>query len=118
MWTDECQASFEAIKLFLCNNPVLKSPDFNQPFILQIDACDSGAGGVLLQDNPDGVLHPISYTSSKFKPHQKSYSTIEKEAFSLVLALQKYECYLQGASEICVFTDHNPLVFLEKNEIS
>ena len=113
-WTDECQASFEAIKLFLCNNPVLKSPDFNRPFILQIDACDSGAGGVLLQDNPDGVLHPVSYTSSKFKPHQRTYSTIEKEALSLVLALQKYECYLQGASEISVFTDHNPLVFLEK----
>ena len=116
IWNDECQASFEAIKLFLCNNPVLKSPDFNRPFILHIDACDSGAGGILLQESSDGVLHPVSYTSSKFKPHQRAYSTVEKEALSLVLALQKYECYLQGASEISIFTDHNPLVFLDKTK--
>ena len=114
IWNDECQASFEALKLFLCNNPVLKSPDFNHPFILQIDASDTGVGGVLLQESPDGMLHPVSYTSSKFKPHQKSHSTIEKEALSLVLALQKYERYLQGAAEVIVFTDHNPLTFLDK----
>ena len=114
MWDNECQASFEALKLFLCNNPVLKSPDFNKPFILHVDASDTGAGGVLLQESPDGMFHPVSYTSSKFKPHQKSYSTIEKEALSLVLALQKYECYLQGAAEVIVFTDHNPLTFLDK----
>ena len=114
IWNKECQASFEALKLFLCNNPVLKSPDFNLPFILQTDASDTGAGGVLLQESPDGMLHPVSYTSSKFKTPQKSYSTIEKEALSLVLALQKYECYLQGATEVIVYTDHNPLIFLDK----
>ena len=113
-WTDDCQASFEALKLFLCHNPVLKSPDFNNPFIIHVDASDAGAGGVLLQKSPEGMLHPVSYTSSKFKPHQMSYSTIEKEALSLVLALQKYECYLQGAAEVIVYTDHNPLQFLDK----
>ncbi|XP_064088186.1 uncharacterized protein LOC135202611 [Macrobrachium nipponense] len=76
-------------------------------------ASDAGAGGVLLQES-DGILHPVSYTSTKFKHHQKSYSTIEKEALSLVLALQKYECYLLGAAEVLVFTDHNPLTFLDK----
>ncbi|XP_064089975.1 uncharacterized protein LOC135203981 [Macrobrachium nipponense] len=65
------------------------------------NASDAGAGGVLLQES-DGILHPVSYTSTKFKHHQKSYSTIEKEALSLVLALQKYECYLLGAAESTV----------------
>ena len=71
IWNEACQASFEHLKTFLCNHPVLQSPDFNTPFILQVDACDVGAGGVLLQEAADGILHPISYTSSKFKPHQK-----------------------------------------------
>ncbi|XP_064106821.1 uncharacterized protein K02A2.6-like [Macrobrachium nipponense] len=61
------------------------------------DTCDTGAGGVLLQEI-DGVLHPIGYTSSSFKPHQLSYSTIEKELLTPV---------------IHVYTDHNPLTFLE-----
>ena len=98
----------------MCNNPVLKSPDFNHLFILHIDASDHEAGGVLLQESPDGILHPVSYTSAKFKPHQRAYSTIEKEALSLILALQKYECYLLGASEVLIYTDHNPLTFIDK----
>ena len=113
-WNDDCQASFDQLKLLLCNDPILMSPDFNKTFILQVDACDSGAGGVLLQESSDGVLHPVSYTSSKFKKHQRSYSTIEKETLSLVLSLQKFECYLQGTREILVYTDHNPLTFIEK----
>lgn len=93
---DKCQSSFEQLKSLLCSDPVLQSPDFNSPFILQADACDTGAGGgVLLQNSlSDGFLHPVSYTFRKFQPHQLSYGTIEKEELSLVFALQKFECYL------------------------
>ena len=115
MWDDESQASFEQLKYFLINDPVLKSPDFNKTFSLQVDACDLGAGGVLLQES-DGLLHPICYTSSKFNTHQLAYSTIEKELLSLVLAIKKFDCYLHGASQTQVFTDHNPLLFLERSK--
>ncbi|XP_064083906.1 uncharacterized protein LOC135199681 [Macrobrachium nipponense] len=110
-WDEKCQAAFEHLKYFLSSEPVLHSPNFSKPFSLQVDACDTGAGGVLLQEI-DGVLHPIGYTSSSFKLHQLSYSTIEKELLSLVLALQKFECYLQGAPVIHVYTDHTPSPFL------
>ena len=117
IWSTECQSAFDQLKLLLAHDPVLQSPDFSKLFILQVDACDSGAGGVLFQKSAaDGLLHPVSYTSSKFKKHQMAYSTIEKELLSLVLALQKFECYLLGAEKIEVFTDHNPLVFLEQTK--
>ena len=103
--------------MFLTNDPVLQFPDFSKPFILQVDACDSGAGSVLFQMSAvDDLLHPVSYTSSKFKKHQMAYSTIEKELLSLILALQKYECYLLGAKDIEVYTDHNPLLFLQRTK--
>ena len=74
--------------MFLTNDPVLQSLGFSKPFILQVDACDSGAGGVLFQRFAiDDLLHPVCYTSSKFKKHQMTYSTIEKELLSLILAL-------------------------------
>ncbi|XP_068236908.1 uncharacterized protein [Palaemon carinicauda] len=60
IWTEECQASFEALKLFLINNPVLKSPNFNKPFILQIDASDAGAGGVLLQESDESLSYNLT----------------------------------------------------------
>lgn len=88
-WTSECETAFRHLKLFLSSNPVLRTPDFSQPFHLQIDASGVGVGGVLLQPSGD-VLHPVAYFSCKLKGSQRNYSTIEKEALSLVLAVKKF----------------------------
>ena len=69
------------------NAPVLAVPRFDQPFKLAVDASDTGVCAVLLQVGSDGVEHPVSYFSKKLNVHQKWYSTIEKEALALVMAL-------------------------------
>ena len=114
LWTDKCQTAFEMLKSMLMSDPVLITPDFSRPFELQVDASLRGVGAVLLQRNPQiGVLHPISYYSRKLKTYQENYTTIELEALALILALQRFKCYLQDHSQpIIVHTDHNPLVFL------
>ena len=87
----------------------------DRPFKLSVDASDAGAGAVLLQDGDDGVEHPVSYFSKKFNPHQRVYSTIEKEALALILALKHFEVYVGSASApVVVYTDHNPLVFINQ----
>lgn len=58
--------------------PVLSAPDFTCPFKLAVDASDVAAGGVLLQEDQDGIDHPVCYFSRKFNKHQKNYSTIER----------------------------------------
>ncbi|XP_043962798.1 uncharacterized protein LOC122825436 isoform X2 [Gambusia affinis] len=40
------------------------------PFKLDIDASAVGVGAVLLQDDKDGIEHPVSYFSRKFNLHQ------------------------------------------------
>lgn len=112
-WSCECEQAFEAAKDLLCNAPVLAAPNFELPFKLQVDASASGAGAVLIQQDTHGIEHPVCYFSRKFLKHQKSYSTIEKEALALLWALQHFEVYL-GSSPvpITVYTDHNPLTFL------
>ena len=52
-----------------------------------VDASGVGAGTVLMQHDFKGIEHPICYVSHKFNQYQKNYSTIEKEALALVLAL-------------------------------
>ena len=75
-WALECQASF---KILLSNDPVLKSSDFNQPFILQVDTSNYGTGAVLLQNSrTDNLLYPVCYFSCELKPHQIAYSAVEK----------------------------------------
>lgn len=114
-WSNACQSAFEQTRNLLVNAPVLAAPRFDQPFKLAVDASDTGVGAVLLQEGSDGVEHPVSYFSRKLDVHQKWYSTIEKEALALGMALEHFEVYVNAAiAPVIVYTDHNPLVFLHR----
>ncbi|KAL6489213.1 hypothetical protein MHYP_G00029540 [Metynnis hypsauchen] len=79
------------------------------------DASDRGVGAVLMQMGLDGIEHPVCYFSVKFNRHQRAYSTIEKEALALILALQHFEVYVGSTvGPVTVYTDHNPLVFIAR----
>ena len=115
VWKETCQNSFENIKAMLVNAPVLLAPNFCKPFQLAVDASDVGAGGVLLQEDENGVDHPVCYFSHIFNKHQKVYSTTERECLALILSLQFFEVRVSSSSfPLTVFTDHNPLTFLQK----
>ena len=59
-------------------------------------------------------LPTANYFSKKLNKHQKNYSTIEKETLSLMLAISHFEVYVTGPFPVTVFTDHNPLTYLNK----
>ncbi|XP_073672376.1 uncharacterized protein [Paramisgurnus dabryanus] len=112
-WTDDCQRAFENAKSLLTSAPVLAAPRLEEPFQLQVDASQVGAGAVLLQKDENEVDRPVSYFSRKFNRYQFNYSTIEKEALALIWALQHFEVYVGGGLHpVVVFSDHNPLTFL------
>ena len=115
VWTDSCQHAFDRAKAMLINAPVLMAPDFSKPFKLAIDASDVGTGAVLMQENEQGIDHPVSFFSKKLNKHQQKYSTVEKETLALILAVQQFEVYVTaGEFPVQVYTDHNPLTFLGK----
>lgn len=62
VWTEEAERAFMEVKSRLTSAPVLASPDFSNPFVIQCDASDSGVGAVLYQEN-EGMEHPIAYAS-------------------------------------------------------
>lgn len=114
-WSPECQHAFQSAKALLTSAPVLAAPDFSLPFKLEVDASAMGAGAVLLQESSRGFDHPVCFFSKKFNKAQLNYSTIEKEALALLLALQHFEVYVGSSSvPVLVYTDHNPLVFLQR----
>ena len=113
-WNEECQVAFEKAKAILGSKPVLSIPQFDKPFKLRTDASQLGTGAVLFQIDEEGNEHPVAYYSKKFSPHQRHFSTVEKEAFAIISSLKHFEYYVQNGLQIEVFTDHNPLVFLQK----
>ena len=90
-WNDKCQDAFDRLKAILKSAPVLLAPDFDKCFKLAVDASDVGIGAVLLQEDNNGIDHPVCYFSKKFNKHRKNYSTIEKECLALILAIQLHQ---------------------------
>ena len=112
-WSDECETSFILAKQTLSNFPVMVAPDFEKTFSLSVDASGVGAGAVLLQEDDQGVEHPVCYFSKKFSPAQRNYSVIEKELLALILALQHFSVYIPPfGPSVKVYTDHHPLKYL------
>ena len=95
----------------LTRAPILVTPDWNLPFILQTDASATGLGYVLSQVNGKGEEHPIAYASKKLLASEKNYSAIEREALAIVKGFKHFRTYLEG-STFRVQTDHNSLTHM------
>ena len=48
-WDSECDQSFKKLKRVISRYPVLQFPHFDDPFILETDACTTRIAGILMQ---------------------------------------------------------------------
>ena len=121
-WTTLCQESFEMLKGFLLEEPVLKYPNPDRPYVLYTDASKYTWAGVLTQayrHTVDGVEkeihHPITYVSGLFRGPQINWAALVKEAYAIYMAARKLHYYISN-SDTTIRSDHMPLRrFLLKN---
>jgi hypothetical protein len=106
-WTENHTAAFQALKEALTSPPLLRLPNFEKDFTIISDASLLGTGAVLLQDD-----QPIAYTSKKFTPAERNWTTTEQECFGVVRALDEWRCYCESDRTTTIITDHNCLVWL------
>ena len=100
------------LKSSLATQPILRPPDYALPFCLAVDASDIAVVAALFQVI-DGIEHPVCYYSKKLVAHQKTYSTVEKEALALIHFVRTFSVYF-GSTVVKVYTDHSPLQFIQK----
>ena len=117
-WTTECDIAFKRLKEAMCNEPVLRLPDHNKCFYIQVDACDHGLGAILSQYDSEGNEHPICYASRKLLPRERHYATTETKYFrcpyySYKAVTKMFKCYIYGKPFVLI-VDHNPLVWLNR----
>ena len=105
--------TFEELKATLSEAAVLTTPVFDgvTPFILQCDSSNHTVAACIAQEQPDGIERPIAFASAKLSKCQLNWSVIEKEGYSIIFGLRRFESYLIG-SPIIIFTDHNPLKYI------
>lgn len=93
-WSEECGHAFKTLKAFLCS-PVIKSPNFSQRIVLQVDSSAAGLGAVLAEGHP-GEECPVVFLSRKLWPRESRYPTVEKESLAIKWALESLRYYLRG----------------------
>ena len=111
-WTQECEDAFNGLKNALISAPILRAPDWTEPFVVYTDASTYAMGAVLAQVQ-DGSERVIRYWSRVLNSAQKKYSVTEREALAIVSAIREFHCYL-GDRPFTVVTDHQPLISLRK----
>lgn len=110
-WDVKAQEAFDELKRQLVQSPVLANPDFTRPFTVQTDASDLGVGAVLTQgEGADERV--IAYFSKKLSRAQQKYMVTERECLAVILALEKFRCYVEGIP-FKVVTDHASLCWLQ-----
>ena len=59
----EAQEAVEVLEWTIQSMPVLVFPDFEKPFLLEMDASKEGLGAVLSQKQEDGQYHSVAFSS-------------------------------------------------------
>ncbi|KAD2805340.1 hypothetical protein E3N88_38717 [Mikania micrantha] len=111
-WGESASLAFETLKKALLSAPVLRLPDFSQPFVVECDASSEGVGAILIQEG-----HPVAYFSKGFSTNNKLKSAYDRELLALVLAVQKWHHYLMGR-HFFIKTDHYTLKFLLEQRVT
>ena len=83
VWTPECDNAFVNLKQLLTTAPVLTSPKFEVPFMLETDASIQGLGAVLAQRQGDGSVKPVAYASRSLQAHERNYGITELEGLGV-----------------------------------
>ena len=98
------------LKERLTTSPVLVYPDFSIPFTLYTDASGDSIG-FNLTHNQHGHERAVLYGGRNFSDTEKKYSITEREALSVIVAIQKCRPHLMG-NHFTVVVDHQALKWL------
>jgi hypothetical protein len=114
-WTDEEMAAFIRLQTDIVNCPPLFFPDRTSPIFLHTDASNFGIGAYLFQLVKDehGIDQEqiVAILSKTLTGAELNWSTIEKEAYAIFYAFQKWE-YLLRDTHFTLRTDHKNLTFV------
>ena len=98
-WTEQADQAMQHLKHAFTTAPILRHPDPSQPFIVEVDASETGVGAVLSQRTGSPIkLHPIAFFSDKLTPSERNYGIGDRESLAVKLALEEWRHWLEGAN--------------------
>ncbi|KAK3574387.1 hypothetical protein QTP86_006576 [Hemibagrus guttatus] len=114
-WTENATQAFTNLKNSFTTAPILKHPEPNLPFVVEVDASNSGIGAVLCQRHGQpGKLFPCAYFSRNLTDAERNYDVGNKELLAMKAAIEEWRHWLEGSTyPFQVITDHKNLEYIK-----
>ena len=96
----------------MINTPVLALPNFNRTFSVETDACNTGVGVVLSQED-----HPVAFYSKALGVNNQKKSIYENEFLAIMMAIDRWRSYL-SRTPFVIKTDHKSLCHLGDQKLT
>jgi hypothetical protein len=84
VWDEKCNQAFNTLKEALVMAPVLALPREEGKFHLETDTSDVATGTVLYQEQEDGSVRPVGYSSRSYNDTERNYTTYDKEMLAIM----------------------------------
>jgi len=78
--------AFEQLKSTLQVAPILRTPDWNKPFLVYCDASRETMGSTLSQLDENGHDHPIHFANKQLTSAEKNYTVTELEGLAIIFS--------------------------------
>lgn len=113
-WSTTALEAFQDLKTQFTSAPILHHPDPDIPFVVEVDASDSGIGAILSQrQGSPPKLFPCAFYSRKLSSAERNYDVGNRELLAMKAALEEWRHWLEGARHpFIVLTDHRNLEYL------
>ena len=114
-WGKDQDNAFIKLKETFLSALVIKMPDTTKPFFVMTDTSLMALGGVLMQKDSNGDLHPWAYHSATFSPAEQNYNIYNRELLTVIQALKEWQHYLTRTKHlVTVITDHKNLGYFKQ----
>ncbi|KAL0196887.1 hypothetical protein M9458_005427, partial [Cirrhinus mrigala] len=118
-WSPDALSAFHELRRRFTTAPVLRHPDPQLPFLVEVDASSTGVGAVLSQKQGEPPkTFPCAFFSHKLSPVEKNYDVGNRELLAIKLALEEWRHWLEGAcNPFVILTDHKNLEYLRSAKV-
>lgn len=112
-WGESQRRAFEELKSAAVTYPILRYPDFSKKFVVYTDACETGVGAVLGQQDDSGEW-VVSYASRVLTEAERKYHINDKEILAVHWAVHKvFRPYVYGR-KFDLVTDSSAVFWFRK----
>ena len=96
----------------VATNPVLRRPNYNKPFFLEVDASQYAMGTILSQKDEQGKMRAVGSISQSFSPAERNYNIHDRELLAIIHRLRAWRhLLLSSLHVVTIFTDHKNLTY-------